>query len=65
MCSAIRAAVPDAVDDALAMDPKPGVIWLQLGIRDEQAAAKARAAGVSVVMDRCPKIEIPRLFGSG
>lgn len=36
-------------------------IWMQLGVMDEDAAARARAAGVQVVMDRCPAIEIPRL----
>ena len=43
----------------------PGLktIWMQLGVIHDGAAAKARAAGVAVIMDRCPAIEIPRLFG--
>src|SRR3954465_13882594 len=49
------------VDEALAMTPKPGVIWMQLGVRNDEAAAKAEAAGVKVVMNRCPKIEYGRL----
>lgn len=54
-------AVPGVVDEALALDPRPTVIWMQMGIIHEEAAAKARAAGLTVVMDRCPKVEIPRL----
>ncbi|MBZ0141770.1 MAG: CoA-binding protein [Pseudorhodoplanes sp.] len=49
------------VDEALALVPKPQVIWMQLGIRDDVAAARAEAAGVKVVMNRCPKIEYGRL----
>ena len=49
------------VDDALAMQPRPQVIWMQLTVRDDAAAAKAEAAGLRVVMDRCPKIEYGRL----
>ncbi|MEF2549595.1 CoA-binding protein [Aurantimonas sp. E1-2-R+4] len=56
-------AVPGIIDEALALDPKPKVIWMQLGIRHEDAAAKAEAAGLTVVMDRCPKIEYARLSG--
>jgi len=54
-------AVAGVVDEALALDPLPGVIWTQLGVRDDAAAARAEAAGVRVVMDRCPKIELFRL----
>ncbi len=54
-------AVPGIVDEALALTPHPRVIWMQLGVVSEPAAAKARDAGLSVVMDRCPKIEIARL----
>jgi uncharacterized protein len=46
---------------ALEMSPLPKVIWMQLGARDDAAAAKAEAAGLSVVMNRCPKIEYGRL----
>ncbi|MGA1801360.1 CoA-binding protein [Rhizobium sp. HT1-10] len=49
------------VDDALALPEKPRVIWSQLDIRDDAAAEKAEAAGLRVVMNRCPAIEIPRL----
>lgn len=54
-------AVPGVVDEALALDPLPKVIWMQLGIRNDEAAARAEAAGVRVVMDRCPAIEFARL----
>src|ERR1700729_2908533 len=50
-----------AVDEALRMTPKPKVIWMQLGARDDAAAEKAEAAGMKVVMNRCPKIEYGRL----
>jgi predicted CoA-binding protein len=49
------------VDEALAMSPLPKVIWMQLGARNDEAAAKAEAAGLKVVMNRCPKIEYGRL----
>ena len=49
------------VDEALALNPRPQVIWMQLGVRDDAAAARARALGVEVVMNRCPKIEYKRL----
>lgn len=49
------------VDEALAMQPRPKVIWMQLGVRDDAAAARAEAAGLKVVMNRCPKIEYGRL----
>ena len=48
-------------DEALALDPLPKVIWMQLSVRNDEAAALAEAAGIKVVMDRCPKIEYGRL----
>jgi predicted CoA-binding protein len=56
-------AVPQIVDEALALDPLPKVIWMQLTVRNDEAAAKAEAAGIKVVMNRCPKIEYGRLSG--
>jgi uncharacterized protein len=49
------------VRDALALNPRPQVIWMQLGVRNNEAAALAEANGVKVVMNRCPKIEYGRL----
>lgn len=54
-------AVGDIVDQALGLAARPKVIWLQLGVINVAAAARAEAAGIEVVMDRCPAIEIPRL----
>ncbi len=56
-------AAAGVVDEALALDPLPKVIWLQLGVRNDDAAAKAEAAGLKVVMNRCPKIEYGRMSG--
>jgi predicted CoA-binding protein len=49
------------VQEALALKPMPQVIWMQLGVRNEEAAALAEAGGIKVVMNRCPKIEYGRL----
>ena len=57
------AAAGGVVDEALALDPLPKVIWMQLSVRDDSAAARAEARGVRVVMNRCPKIEYGRLSG--
>jgi predicted CoA-binding protein len=56
-------AAAGVVDEALALVPLPKVIWMQLGVRNDEAAQKAEAAGVRVVMNRCPKIEYARLAG--
>ncbi len=49
------------VEEALGLNPKPSVIWMQLTVRNDEAAALAEAAGLKVVMNRCPKIEYGRL----
>ncbi len=54
-------AVPGVVDQMLTHRPEARVLWLQLGVIHPEAAARARAAGKLVVMDRCPKLEIARL----
>ena len=51
----------EAVDEALALEQKPKVVWMQLGLRDEAAAERARAAGITVIQDHCIKIEHARL----
>ena len=55
------ASVPPVVEEALALDPKPQVIWMQLTVRNDEAAKRAEEAGLKVVMNRCPKIEYGRL----
>ena len=49
------------VQEALALTPRPQVIWMQLGVRNDEAARLAEASGLKVVMNRCPKIEYGRL----
>jgi predicted CoA-binding protein len=56
-------AVPAIVDAALEAFPKLGTIWMQIGVQHAEAAARAEARGVTVIQDRCPKIEYQRLFG--
>ena len=53
--------VVPVVEEALKLTPKPRVIWMQLTIRNDEAAAMAEAEGLKVVMNRCPKIEYGRL----
>jgi predicted CoA-binding protein len=56
-------AVPGIIDEVLTMSPLPSVVWMQLTIRNDEAAARAEAKGIKVVMNRCPKIEYARLSG--
>jgi predicted CoA-binding protein len=56
-------AVPGVVDEVLQLQPLPKVIWMQLTVRHDEAAAQAETAGIKVVMNRCPKIEYGRLSG--
>ncbi|KAA0920333.1 CoA-binding protein [Aquicoccus porphyridii] len=55
--------VPPIVDEALESFPDLQTIWLQIGVESPEAAETARARGVDVIMNRCPKIEYQRLFG--
>tara|TARA_Y100001968_G_scaffold106338_1_gene96148 strand:- start:380 stop:892 length:513 start_codon:yes stop_codon:yes gene_type:complete len=58
-------AAGDVIDEALPIveEKQIKIIWMQLGIRNDPAAKRAEAAGLNVIMDRCPKIEYGRLFG--
>jgi uncharacterized protein len=56
-------AIPALTDEILALPWKPKAVWMQLAIRDDAAAQRLEAAGIKVVMNRCPAIEIPRLGG--
>lgn len=56
-------AAPGIVAEALAMSPRPRVVWMQLSVRHDEAAAAAEAEGLTVIMNRCPKIEFGRLSG--
>jgi len=60
-CFRASDAIPGIVDEAIEIGAK--VIWMQLGVRHDEAAAKAEAAGLKVVMNKCPKIEFGRLSG--
>ena len=64
MVDVFRAAsqFPAVVDEVLALDPRPSVLWGQFTVRDDAAAARAEAAGIRVVMDRCPVTEYPVLM---
>ncbi|NYD80942.1 CoA-binding protein [Brucella intermedia] len=55
-------SLPGIVDEVLAMQPRPKILWTQLGVVNEEAGNRAREAGLTVVMDRCPAIEYPRLI---
>ena len=56
-------AVPPIVDEALEVFPGLQTIWMQIGVEHAEAAAKAEARGMTVIMNLCPKIEYQRLFG--
>src|SRR3546814_3633439 len=58
-CFRASAAIPPIADDAIRIGAK--VLWMQLGVRHDEAAARAEAAGLQVVMNRCPTIEFGRL----
>ena len=60
-CFRASEAIPPIVEEAIAINAK--VIWMQLGVRHDAAAKTAEAAGIKVVMNRCPKIEYGRLSG--
>lgn len=55
-------AVPPIVDEALELFPELDTIWMQIGVEHAEARAKAEARGVTVIENRCPKIEYQRLF---
>ncbi|WP_299042799.1 CoA-binding protein [uncultured Tateyamaria sp.] len=56
-------AVPEIVETAMAQIPTLRTIWMQIGVEHDGAAQMARAAGLTVIQNRCPKIEYQRLFG--
>jgi uncharacterized protein len=56
-------AAMGVTEEALKLDPLPKVIWMQLSVRNDAAAALAEARGITVIMNRCPKIEYGRLSG--
>ena len=65
MVDVFRAAdqLTAVIDEILALPVRPKVIWCQLDVRNDAAARKAEEAGITVIMDRCPAIEYPRLIG--
>lgn len=56
--------LPTVLDEVLALDPLPKYLWLQQGLWHEQVARRAQQAGLTVVMDRCLKVDYARLIGS-
>jgi uncharacterized protein len=64
MVDVFRAAdqLPLVIDEVLAMKKRPKTIWGQLTVRHDEAAAKAEKEGITVIMDRCPAIEYPRVM---
>lgn len=56
-------AVPEVVDEALEVFSQLQTVWMQIGVENPEAALKAEARGVTVIENRCPKIEYQRLFG--
>lgn len=66
MVDVFRAAdqLPAVVDEVLAMKALPKVLWGQLTVRNDAAAEKAEAKGMTVIMDRCPAIEYPRVMAA-
>jgi hypothetical protein len=56
--------VPGHVDEILALDPRPRVVWMQLGIHNGEAALRLREAGISVIQDRCIMVDHRRLLGA-
>lgn len=57
-------AISALADEILELSVLPKIVWLQLGIRNDEAAARLEARGIKVVMNRCPAIERPRLLGA-
>lgn len=55
--------LPGVLDEVLKLAPLPKILWMQQGVRHDETAARAEAAGMRVVMNRCPKIEYGRLSG--
>ncbi|RLQ87334.1 CoA-binding protein [Notoacmeibacter ruber] len=56
-------AVPGITDEILPMERLPQFVWMQLGVRDDESAKRLEDAGITVIMNRCPKIEYARLSG--